>query len=325
MSITIDEIDKIARSFMEPSILLSALELNIFEALGHEYKSAQDIASALDLSLRGTEILLDALSSMGILKKEINLYKNEPAVEEYLLKDSKEYPGGGLRHTLNLWHKWHELPTSVKTGKPVESHKGNKGRSASFYLAMAHYSKKKKEAVIDQLPLPKEGKVLDLGGGPGTYAISMAKKNPEIEVIIFDREDAREVAIQFIKEAKLEGRVKFLTGDFFKDDIGTGYDLIYISSVIHIYSDEDNRKLCEIAYKALKKGGYIVIRDFFVENDRIRPKRGAIFSVNMLINTEGGRTYSPDEIKLWFKETGFQEISFKIMDEDTILVMGKKL
>jgi SAM-dependent methyltransferase len=117
--------------------------------------------------------------------------------------------------------------------------------------------------------------------------------------------------------------VSFLSGDFLYDAIGKGYDLIFISQVLHSCSAEEALRVIRKAGDALNAGGRVVVQEFSLENDRAHPVQSALFSVNMLVNTSNGRCYSSAEIRKWFSAAGLKDVRDMLMD-DTVLVFGKK-
>jgi 2-polyprenyl-3-methyl-5-hydroxy-6-metoxy-1,4-benzoquinol methylase len=162
---------------------------------------------------------------------------------------------------------------------------------------------------------------LDLGGGPGTYSIEMARKG--VHVILFDRPETIEIAKKFIKKSLVK-KINFIAGDFLFDKIGKGYDLIFISQALHSISEKDNIQLLGKCKKALNKGGRIIIQEAYLSNDRTHPLQSALSSVNMLINTVGGRCYSSKEIKTWILKIGLRDIKERVID-DSVLISGRLL
>jgi cyclopropane fatty-acyl-phospholipid synthase-like methyltransferase len=164
-------------------------------------------------------------------------------------------------------------------------------------------------------------RALDLGGGPGTYAVEMARKG--VSVTLFDRPETVKIAKSVIKKSGIRN-VHFIEGDFLCDDTGKGYDLIFISQVLHACSENESMRLIEKSSNALNHDGRVVIQEFFLEEDRAHPVQSALFSVNMLVNTVAGRCYSPSQIKGWLFRAGLRDIKERMMD-DTVLVLGKKV
>jgi len=117
--------------------------------------------------------------------------------------------------------------------------------------------------------------------------------------------------------------IRYIDGDFIQDDIGKDYDLILISQILHMFSEKINMALIRKCKKALSKNGRIVIHEFIINEDRTRPVCSSLFAINMLVNTSGGRTYSPVEISTWFRKAGFKKVSKKAV-ADGVLVSARK-
>ncbi|MCG2709822.1 MAG: methyltransferase domain-containing protein [Thermodesulfovibrionales bacterium] len=144
----------------------------------------------------------------------------------------------------------------------------------------------------------------------------MAKKG--VDITLFDRPETVEIAKRVIKKEGIKN-IDFIEGDFLHDNIGRGYDLIFASQIMHSLSEKDNLRLLKKCKRALNKRGRIVIQGFHLLKDRAHPPQGALFSVNMLVNTDGGRSYSPDEMKNWLSKTGFKKAEEKLMGETVII------
>ena len=135
-------------------------------------------------------------------------------------------------------------------------------------------------------------KLLDIGGGSGTYTIAFLKKNSKMTAILFDLEDVIPFAEERIKAEGLQERVVLESGDFYVDALPEGFDLALLSAIIHQNSPKQNLGLFRKIYQALSRGGVLLIRDHIMDESRTYPPAGALFALNMLVNTQGGDTYT---------------------------------
>ena len=159
------------------------------------------------------------------------------------------------------------------------------------------------EPTVRAMHLPSSAqRFLDLGGGPGSYAIGLARRYPKLQGVILDQTVT--VAKQLIRKHGLAGRLTVRAGDIFKDDLGSGYDAVLCSNVIHIFNESENRKLLRRAARALRAGGRLFIVEFFLESNRTAPAKSAVFSVMMYLYTVTGRCYSWIEVEGWLKALG---------------------
>jgi 2-polyprenyl-3-methyl-5-hydroxy-6-metoxy-1,4-benzoquinol methylase len=302
--------------FPPARVVLTANNYNIFEHLKIA-RTAGQLADILETNFRATEILLDAVASLGLLAKQGKRYRITSTARQFLLKESPLYQGDMLRHADTLWKSWSNLDAVIKSGIPSRP----EGRDHDVFIrAMHDNSIFLAPAVVKALDLRGVKTALDLGGGPGTYSMELAKHG--IAVTLFDVPSTLGVAESIIRTSKA-GMIELKAGDFLTDPVGKGYDLVLISQVLHFYSEEENCALLKKARNALNPRGQVAIHEFFIEPDRARPPVGALFSVNMLVNTSTGRSYTPREMKKWLVKTGFKNVREKLID-DTVLVMGKK-
>ncbi len=306
----VGELRKLWGGFWASRVLLTANNYRIFDCLINP-QSANAIAKKLKTNLRATEILLDAITGIGLLKKNRGKYSNAPISAKFLVSGSAYYHGDILRHADSLWQNWSELDEIIKTGKPIRKAHDHE----AFIMGMHNIASLKAKSVIKAIGAGGVKTALDLGGGPGTYSIEMAKKG--VDVTLFDRPETVKIAKRVISNPSLflpldKGRIggvnniNFIEGDFLHDNIGRGYDLIFASQILHALSEKDKR-------------GRIVIQEFSLLKDRAHPPQGALFSVNMLVNTDGGRSYSTDEMKSWLSKTGFRKIEEKLMAEVVLI------
>jgi len=302
--------------FRASRVVLTANNYRIFDQL-NKPKTAAEIAQAIGTDARATEVLLDAVTAVGLLKKSGGKYKNTEAANKFLTKDSPLYQGDMLRHADSLWKSWSGLDEVVKTGLPNRS--GGRDYDA-FIRAMHNNAVLRAKDVISAMDLKGVTRALDLGGGPGTYSMELARN--KIIVTLFDLPETVAIAKQIVGEQKPK-QIHFMAGDYHADDIGSGYDLVFISQIVHSLSVEESIVLIEKARDALNPKGAIAIHEFLLEKDRAAPIPGALFSVNMLVNTPAGRSYTVEEMKGWLTKTGFKRIKAKGLG-DTVVVTGRK-
>jgi 2-polyprenyl-3-methyl-5-hydroxy-6-metoxy-1,4-benzoquinol methylase len=310
----VKELRKIWGGFRPARILMTANNYGIFDHLVYP-RSARAVSDDLNTDLRATEILLDALVAIGLLIKQKDRYRNIAAASQFLVSGKPYYQGDIIRHADALWENWSGLDKVLKTGRPSRRFRDHK----AFILGMHNIASLKAKDVIDIIGLKGVRTALDLGGGPGTYSIEMARRG--IRVTLFDFPETIEIAREIIGKEEVEG-ITLKGGDFMADNIGKGYDLVFVSQILHSYSERDNLWLLKKCKKALGEGGRMGIQEFHIDSSRTHPMQGALFSVNMLVNTEGGRCYSIEEIRSWILKTGLKKIRKGFID-DAVVIVGQ--
>jgi 2-polyprenyl-3-methyl-5-hydroxy-6-metoxy-1,4-benzoquinol methylase len=307
---------QLSGGFRASRVLLTANNYAIFEHLKTP-KTARALAKRIRTDSRGTEILLDAVTALGLLKKTGSKFRNTSLAAKFLVAKSPWYQGDMLRHSDTLWKNWSGLDEVIKTGLPNRT---GERHHESFIRAMHNNAVFRTHNVIKAVGVRGIKRALDLGGGPGTYSMEMARQG--ISVTLFDQPSTMSIAKKIIRESEVNG-IEYVGGNFHSDDIGSGYDLVFISQIVHSLSIEESLGLLKKSHKALSPGGKIAIQEFFLGKDRAHPVLGALFSINMLVNTTAGRCYTRQEMTAWLTKTGFRRIKTTNLD-DTIVITGRK-
>lgn len=320
------DLAELALSFQKSRIFLTAYELGIFTAIGRRSASSYRIANKLGTAKRHTDRLMNALCSLGLLKKRGGRFSNTRFSLKHLVRAGPQFTKG-IMHSVHMWNTWSGLTETVRQGRPaMEAGINERGPRwlRPFIAAMHERASRSASTIVGSLDLSGVSKVLDVGGGSGAYAMAFAKARRGINATIFDVPNVIPIAREYVKKNGLPGKVKFIAGDYNKDSFGKDYDLVFLSAIIHINSQGQNKALIKKASHALREGGRIVIQDFIMDEDRVNPPEGAFFALNMLVATDSGDTYTGSEVMSWLKEAGFKNITFKDTAFGTTLVIGQK-
>ncbi len=312
------------RAFQAGRVVLSAVELDLFTAVG-QGASAEDIARDRDLDARATEKLLNALAALDLLDKKDGKFLNTALSTRYLMKGSPDDSRASLMHTVHMWNRWSTLTDCVRKGTSVtykEPAEREDKYTEAFIAAMHKNATVRAPQVARAVALDGVKRLLDVGGGSGAYSIAFARANPELQAEVFDLPSVVPIAQKHIETAGLSDRISTRTGDFRKDDLGNGYDLILLSAICHMNSPDENLGLIQKIHKALNRGGRIVIQDFILNPDKTKPLSGALFSINMLVATRSGASYSEHEYTDWLKAAGFKDIKLIRLPGPTALLVA---
>ncbi len=307
---TIGELLATSNAYWRGCTLQAAVRLDIFSAIAGGKDGITDIAADLGTDPRATGFLLDALAGMGLLSREDEVYANTGAAASFLVKDSPQYMGYIILHHHHLLDGWSHLDKAVLTGEPVpmRSHGEDVDREA-FLMGMFNLAMGNAPTVTAAIDLGGRRRLLDLGGGPGTYAIHFCLANPDLRAVIYDRATTEPFARKTIEKFSLAERIDFIGGDFITDPIeGGSYDVAWLSHVLHSNGPDECSQLIVKVVAAMESGGLILIHDFILNNDKAGPEFPALFSLNMLINNPAGRSYSEEEIMAMLKHAGVQDI-----------------
>ncbi len=301
------QINAIANAYKRSQILFTALDGGVFSLLEGAGAPADAVAAACGWSARGAAMLLDGLVALELVEKRDGLYRNGAAASACLVPGGPCWQGEIIRHTRASWDAWAALPEAVRTGacavRPEQERSG--GDLRNFILGMDNIARFSAREMLAAVDLSRYRRMLDLAGGPATYAITFLGAHPALHATLFDRPAVIEIAREQVARAGLENRFTYLGGDCLVNDLGGPYDLVLMSNIIHSFGPEENALLVRKAHAALERGGTLIIKDFLVENDRSGPAYGLIFALHMLVHTPAGGTYSFDEVQSWTDAAGF--------------------
>ena len=321
-----EEIRQLANSFQQSRILLTALELDIFSVLDKKMLSSVDVSIAVKADARATDRLMNALVALGFLRKTRGKFYNAENASQYLVKGKPEFMGG-LFHSLGLWNTWSSLTESVKAGTSAAEHKPSPSGidwSDAFIAAMHYRGVKEAKLLAMLLDLSNVKRMLDVGGGSGTFSMELVKTNPKMYAVVFDLPHILPITKKYVEAENMIDKIEFKPGSFLTDDFGSGYDLILLSAIVHMNSYDENKTLIKKCADSLNSGGQIIIKDWVMNEERTEPERGVFFALNMLVGTKSGDTFTENEMKEWFNAAGISKIERKQTSLGGDLMIGKK-
>ena len=303
-----DRLDQMIRGYMPSRCILTALELDIFTAVG-DGANAEQIGTRIHANSRALAMLLNALVALGLLSKSGNDYKNTPESARFFVQGSKDNHRNGLLHTANIWHRWSTLTDAVRHGARIPIDRDNTlAWTHNFIAGMQRNAKDRAPLVVKALGTAGVRRILDLGGGSGAYSIAFAKACPDVQCEILDVPEVVPLSAEYVLQAGVSAQVSLRPGDMLRDEFGSGYDIIMLNAICHMFSEEQNRDIFRRARQALAPNGRLVVQDFILNPDKTGPQHAALFSLNMLVATDAGATYSEFEYTHWMKAAGFTEV-----------------
>jgi hypothetical protein len=304
------ELLELSGYFWKTCTLHAAVKLDVFTCLGENQMSADTVAAKLKVAHDAIERLLNALVAMQLLSKDGDLYANTPQSQTFLSKDSPQYIGYMILHHYHLVESWAQLDQSVQSGRPDggRSAFSDDERRKSFLMGMFNTAMNVAPLIIPEIDIASCRHLLDLGGGPGTYAIHFCRHNPHLKATVFDLHTTRPFAEETIKRFDLSDRIDFQGGNYLEDEIDGHYDSAWLSHILHGESPEDCSRIIEKTIAALEPGGLVIIHEFILDNSMDGPLFPALFSLNMLVRTEAGRAYSEEQLVNMLAVAGAKDI-----------------
>jgi predicted O-methyltransferase YrrM len=345
---TADDIRALASAFQRSRVLLTAADLDLFTHLGREWRRASDLAPRLTapgsdtpgVDVRGLDRLLGALAALGLAAKQGDAYRATDAAFELLSAESPKQMS--LGHLSNLYANWGTLTQAVRHGGTVlDPHFDDDTRREHFIAAMHARARHGADALAAMLPLAGARRALDVGGGSGVYSMAMCRAEPGLRAVVLDLPEVARLTEGYVREAGLSERISALPGDMLAPDwspadwipggksgetdpSGGFYDLVFVSAIAHMFGPEQCAELVRRCFAVLRPGGSLALVDFLMDESRTEPAFGAVFALNMLVNTEAGDAYTESEARGWFTKAGFTDIRCRPASPETQMLLGRR-
>ena len=298
---SVSEIVDLASAYYGSAVLFAALDCDVF---------AQVEAGTFDAAPRGMRLLADACVAEGLLEKRDGVYFNTPAGKAALVPGGPADLTKAIRYNRDVYPAWGRLAELARTGRPVERpeiHLGeDAARTKAFAASMFGRAMGIGRGIVPLLGT-LEGRVLDLAGGPGAYAILMAQANPQSTYVTVDLPAISAEAAGYVAQFGLAGRIECRAGDYHADEYeAAAYDVVTIFGALHQESPAQIVDILKRAHRALRPGGRIFVLDMMTDATHTAPKFSALFAVNMALTTENGWVFADTELKEWLREAGFK-------------------
>lgn len=321
-------------AYRRTKLLLVAHRLGVFDGLAGDGRPLAEVASRISCDPATLRPVLDGLVGMGVLEKQDELYGNGPIAEQHLVSTSPAYLGPLLEMHDRLWEGWSNLEAVVRTGRPWRTLPELLSADAAFadrYIRGMHQFSRRAAAEVVRLLGPERVRhMLDVGGGPGTYALALLERNPEARATVMDLEATLRITREFAAAHPDRERLTMRVGNYLQDDYGRGFDLALMSHTTHDEPEPRVRDMLARAHDALEPGGRVAIHDWALDASGTAPLEPALFGVHVMLYTDGGRVHRLVDYLRWMEDAGFEALEHHAVLPDeaaspTVLIVGTKL
>ena len=294
--------------------LRAAIELDLFSAIGQGKTTVGPIAERIKASPKGTRVLCDYLTVVGLLTKNADgSYGLTADSAVFLDRKSPAYMGTVMEFLGKIQDEnpaFRDVTGAVRKGGTVAVDQGSVRPDnpiwVSFARSMAPMMGMPSEMIAKTVTA--EGgakKVLDIAAGHGLFGIAIAKHNPAAQVTAVDWAKVLEVARENAAAAGVAGRYQTVPGSAFDVDFGGGYDTVLLTNFLHHFDAPTCEALLRRIRAAMVPGGRVVTLEFVPNPDRVSPPMHATFSMMMLATTDAGDAYTFAELDQMFRNAGF--------------------
>ena len=319
-------IGEIAKGNEKANILFAAADLEIFDSLTHP-KTADQVSEEIKTDPYLTEKFLNALVALNLIHKIDNRYSNTKLAETFLVRKSPFYQGTLFEMKKRGLTDWQRISDALKNGG-IKIKAGTENKSIidrTFIVGHAEIAitgaMQRAVDAVSSLPEFKGAKkLLDLGGGHGLYSIAFHQLKPDLEVVLFDLPHVTEIAKEYLEQHGTQGKINIIAADFTKDDIGNGYDVIFVSDVTIT-------GILKKVYDALNENGVLIYRRWTINDDRTSPLTSVLFDFMLAMRRSEHRVYTLGEYIRLLEATGFsitRILDLSSPQDPTKIIVAKK-
>jgi len=312
-------------------VLFAATDLDVFTAISRGSVTADALATACGGQREPMRLLLESCVAAGLLTAEGGRYANTPATQAFLVRGQPAYAAHGLKYAEDLYPVWGGLAALVRTGRPVidpESILGDdKEKTRAFILAMHERARGLSAVLPHGADFGGRKRLLDVGGGPGTYSIALVEKTPGLTSTVLDLPGVLEITREIIESNGVADRVSTLPGDYMTTPFGSGYDAVLLSGMMHREREDGCLTLLRKSFDAMEPGALVVVSDVFFDDDnKNSPPFAMSFALNMMLTSDHGSAHAVTEMARWMTGTGFSNVDVRPLPPPNphTLIVGMK-
>jgi precorrin-6B methylase 2 len=318
---------RIAEGFLASHVLFALNELDVFDRLAEGPRTAEEVAAEVGAKAEPLGRLLNAGVALGLLVADGGRYANSDLAATVLVSGSPGHLRDWMRWMNRLAARFPKLAEAARTGDPLEDPAlhlgGDPAFTRDFIMGMHDYARLRGSEVVRHLDLSDARRLIDVGGGPGTYAILFAEAWPDLEVTVFDLPDVVRIAGENVRAAGIKGRVRTVAGNYLEDDLGGGFDVAFLSDVLHQEEPESAVALLRKVHAAVRPGGKVVVQGMYLNEDRVAPRWPALVSLILLVTYGNARVYTGGETMRMLEDAGFrnpEHVRMSLLNVNSLIV-----
>jgi SAM-dependent methyltransferase len=300
---------RLASGFMAAKHLFAANELGLFEALAEAPTTIDGLAARTGLTRRAARISADAMVALGLLDREGERYRNSDVAATFLAGSGR----ADLRPFLRFWDKisyptWCELAGALAKGPAKEIFALDDEQQAVASAGIEAILTGPAAALPEAVDFSRHRRLLDVGGGTGSWSIAVAQAHPHLEAAVFELPAVAEIARQRIAETGLASRIGVVVGDAMAGALPPGHDVFLVANLVHYWSPDENRDLLRRVRRAAAPSSALLLADFWTDPTHTQPVQAALMAGEFAVHLRNGDVYSVEELRGWLDDAGWRFI-----------------
>ncbi|RKT53772.1 methyltransferase [Saccharothrix australiensis] len=298
---------ELVSGFRAAKFLMAATEIGVFEALADAPADLAGLAARTGLTRRAARICADAMVAIGLLVRDGDAYRNSDVAATYLTGSTDVDLRPFIRFSDRIsYPAWDGLAHALRHGPRDQITDLDPERQRSFSEGVEALNAGPAAALAARADFTASRRLLDVGGGTGSWSIAVARSHPHLSATVFELPQVVGLARERIAARGLAGRIGVVPGDVLADELPTGHDCCLLANVVHCFSAEDNRRLLAKARRAVEPGARLLLVDYWTDPTHTRPVIAALMAGEFAVNIEHGDVYSSAEARAWLADTGWR-------------------
>lgn len=303
----------LSTGYWDSQTLLTANRLGLFSVLANEAMTLEQIAGELGTVIKATRMFLNACIALDLIEQSEGKYQNTALSKAFLTPGSQGYLGDAIRYSDDLYATWGKLEDALKSGSPpmaTEKYTGeDEEQTRHFVYGMHNRALGIGRMMVDLVDLSGRKKMIDVGGGPGTYSSLFAQRYSELQSQVLDLPGVLKIATEIIESLGVSKQVTTQPLNYMEDDFPAGNDVVMISGVFHRETEETCRGFIRRAYDSLQTGGILIVSDVFTDEGGTGPLFATLFGLNMMLTAADGEVHADEDVASWMQQAGFHQIN----------------
>lgn len=312
-NLTPEPIIQIASGFLAAKHLFVAAEIGLFEKLAEGPLTLDELTQRTGVPRRSLRITTDAMVALGLVERQGDRYSNAPVSTAFLSAAG----GPDLRPFLRFWNRlsyprWMRLEEAVRTDKMIFGESSFSDQEQKLYSeGVEAVTAGTAYALAENYDFGLHQRLLDLGGGTGSFLIPVLTRFGNLQSTLFDLPAVASATRRRLAQTTHETRIQIVEGDFFRDPIPKGHDAIIIANIIHCFPADLALELLRRVGDCVSTGARILLVDFWTNVTHTEPIFAALMAGEFLLTPGRGDVYSVEDAKGWFDQVGWREVEHK--------------
>jgi len=312
-----------AANFMASKLAMVAAELGLFERLADGPLTLDELAKATAIAPRPLRVVATGLVALDLLQLDGDRYRNAPAAQAFLTgRGAVDVRAAWRFYDQVCYPMWMQLAEVVRSGAPARLD-ASPEQARVYSEGVAVLTGFAARALPDRFEFAPHRRLLDVGGGTGSYLVPLLERYPSLRATLFERPAAAAVARRALAQSPARERIEIVEGDALTGALPDGHDVMLMASIIHLFSPEKVTRLLANARERAERGCKLLIVDQWMDRTHTQPALAAMVACTALIVAGDGDTYSVDEAEPWLQKTGWRLLDHRALSGVTSMVVAE--